>query len=143
MTISASRRPQAERAAEWYAVERMGCVVTRRAVRVQYQSVDFFGSDIVGKTRDGAHVYIQVTAGGNSAVSARRRKLEAIPWHTTDRVQLLQLVQTHDPANGRRKLWFFRVHNFALKRNARVWTTESDAVPVPADWFSARSRNDL
>jgi hypothetical protein len=139
---AASKRPEAERAGEHYAREVMGCVLTRRALRTKYAKVDFFASDVVGKRPNGTHVYLQVTAGQDSAVTARRRKLEAIPWHPTDTVQLLQLVQTPDPANGRRTLWFFRVHEYGskwLKTNIKTitWRTYSQAVPVPRVWFKA------
>jgi len=134
-----SKRNDAEKATVHYAREIHNCVVTRRAVRARFQKVDFFGSDIVGKRDDGSHVYIQTTAGQHSAVTARRRKLEAIPWHPTDTVELLQLVQTPDPANARRKLWFFRVHCYELygMLYLRQWHTEEKAVPVPKEWFKA------
>ena len=137
--IPKNKRREAECAAEWYAHEDHFCVLTRRAVRTQWQKVDFFGADVVGKTASGQHVYLQVTAGQSSAVTARRRKLEAIPWHKTDTVELLQLIQTEDPANARRKLWWFRVHRFAAPAGgARVWETDEEAVRVPREWFRAR-----
>jgi len=129
------KRADAERATVWYAREIHGCVVTRRAVQVQFQKVDFFGCDIVGKKPDGSHVYIQTTAGQAACVTARRRKLEVIPWHSSDVVELLQLRQTEDPANARRKLWFFRVHWF--EQFSRLWMTKDEAVPVPKEWFKA------
>ena len=128
-----SKRGDAERATVWYARKILKCVYTRRAVRTQWQTVDFFGSDIVGKRSDGSHVYIQTTAGQDSAVTARRRKLEKIPWHESDTVQLVQLRQTEDPANARRKLWFFRVHIY----EDGVWSTSEDAVVIPREWFKA------
>lgn len=141
MKNAKSKRGDAERATVWYAREILGCVVTRRAVRTQFQSVDFFGSDIVGKMPDGSHVYIQATAGQDSAVTTRRRKLEAIPWHETDIVQLVQLRQTEDPANARRKKWFFRVHEYQYifidDRHDREWVTHDQAVDVPREWFKA------
>ena len=132
---AASKRPEAERAAEWYAIKELECVVTRRALRTKFAKVDFFASDVLAKRVDGSHVYIQVTAGQASAVTARRRKLEKIPWHESDTVQLLQLVQTEDPANSRKKLWFFRVHKYEQERGE--WWTEMEAVPVPRHWFKA------
>ena len=128
-----NKRGDAERAAEWYARKIHGCLVTRRAVRTQWQSVDFFGSDVVGKKADGRHVYIQVTAGQHSAVTTRRRKLEEIPWHYTDTIELLQLIQTIDPSNARRKHWFFRVHYY----DGVLWDTKDDAVQIPREWFKA------
>lgn len=139
-----TKRGDAERAAVHYCHEEMKCVITRRAIRTKFQSVDFFAADVVGKRADGSHVYVQVTAGGASAVTARRRKLEVIPWHATDKVQLLQLIQTEDPANGKRKLWFFRVHIYAgdvlSGVRLRHWTTMVQAVPVPREWFKARPK---
>jgi hypothetical protein len=119
----------------------IGCVVTRKAIRTQWQSVDYFCSDVVGKKVDGSHVYIQVTAGQAEAVRQRRRKLEDIPWHNTDTVLLLQLVQTPDPANGKKTLWFFRVHGYKiyLSRVNRVWQTDDQAVPVPKEWFHKKA----
>ena len=132
-----SKRNDAERAAVNFAHKHLGCVVTRRAVRTQWQKVDFFAADVVGKYDDGSHVYIQATAGQHSAVTARRRKLEKYPWHSTDTVLLLQLVQTEDPANARKKLWFFRVHEYVLDGYSRAWETYEDAVPIPKEWFKA------
>lgn len=147
-----SKRGDAERAAEHYCHDQMKCVITRRAVRTKWQKQDFFGCDVIGKRADGVHVYVQVTAGQHSAVTARRRKLEDIPWHKTDIVHLLQLVQTEDPANARRKLWFFRLHMYVpdscfcedryplqdfLLGKKRVWKTEENAIPVPREWFKA------
>ena len=129
-----TKRADAERAAEWFAHEVMNCIVTRRAVRSQWQKVDFFGSDIVGKKSDGTYVYIQATAGQDSAVSIRKRKLEKIPWGSFDRVLLVQLRSTEDPANARRKLWFFRVHEL---RDGE-WSTWKNAVEVPRGWFKKR-----
>ncbi len=124
-------RANAEKAAIWYCHKIHKCVVTRRAVRAQWQAVDMFGADVVGKKKDGSHVYVQATAGQASAVTARRRKLEKIPWHKTDVVELVQLVNTEDPANARRKLYFFRVHVYDKKE----WSTLDVAVPVPREWF--------
>jgi len=132
---AAAKRGDAERATVHYAIHVHKCVVTRRAVRTQWQSVDFFAADVVGKKEDGSHIYIQTTAGQHSAVTARRRKLEKIPWHSTDTVELLQLIQTIDPANARRKLWFFRVHWF--ETFSKIWMTKDEAVPVPKEWFKA------
>lgn len=129
-----SKRPEAERACEWYAREVCGCVITRRAVRTQFQSVDFFAADCVGKRADGSHVYIQATAGQTEAVRTRRRKLDVIPWHPSDVVLLLQLVQTEDPANARRKKFFFREH---VRDEIGTWSVLPEAFPVPKEWFKA------
>ena len=132
---SKSKRPEAERAAEHYAREVCHCVLTRRPVRTQWQSIDFFAADIVGKKKNGSHVYIQVTAGQASSVSARRKKLEKIPWHESDKVQLAQLVQTPNPANARKIDYFFRIHEYS--GNPREWHIYEKAQPIPKEWFKA------
>jgi hypothetical protein len=130
-----SKRPEAERASEWYAVKECGCVITRRACRTKWQSVDMFCCDVVGKRPGGSHVYIQATAGQNEAVRQRRRKLDSIPWHPSDEVLLLQLVHTENPANARSKLWFFRVHR--LRTIDLKWLVDTEAYPVPKEWFKS------
>ena len=137
-TNAKSKRGDAERATVHYCHNVLGCVVTRRAVRAKFQSVDFFAADVVGKMPDGSHVYVQTTAGQYSAVTSRRRKLEKIPWHYSDKVLICQLIQTEDPANSRRKLWFFRIHSLnqrGLKSNE--WETLPDAYAIPKEWFKA------
>ncbi len=139
MPNAKSKRNDAERATVHYAVEICECVRTRRAIKTKWQSVDFFGADVVGKRTDGSHVYIQVTAGAYAAVTARRRKLEAEAWHPTDTVLLLQLIQTIDPANAKRKKWFFRVHEYIRASELhRIWHTNEQAVEIPPIWFRAR-----
>jgi hypothetical protein len=135
-----TKRREAEVAAEHYAYEVMGCIRTVRAVRTQWQRQDMFSSDVLGKRSDGSLVALQVTAGGNEAVSSRRRKLEKEIWYGSDTVQLLQLVSTENPGKGVRKLWFFRVHiydydDYIDELSSRTWTTIPDAVPVPKEWF--------
>lgn len=137
MKNAKSKRADAERAAEWYA-RSLGCVVTRRAVQTRWQKQDFFAADVVGKMPDGSHVYVQVTAGQAGRVTERRRKLEQVPWDVKDIVQLVQLRQTEDPANARRKKWFFRVHEYQWDgRGDRAWITHDKAVDVPREWFKA------
>jgi len=132
--VAKSRRPQAERASEHLLRNLYGCVVTRRAVRTQWQSVDFFGCDIVGKKEDGTHIYAQVTAGQDQAVRVRRKKLDKFPWHETDTVYVLQLVERQSVENPRRKDWYFRI--YAWKAD-RTWTNGECSVKVPAEWFKA------
>ena len=132
-----SKRADAEKATVWFAHKNLDCVVTRRAIRTMYQKVDFFAADIVGKRVDGSHVYIQTTAGQYSAVTARRRKLESIPWHKSDQVLICQLVSTEDPANSRRKLYFFRVHELSEEGSDFNWWTWNKAVEIPREWFKA------
>ena len=134
--VAKSKRPEAERAGEWYLREVCGCVVTRRAVRTKWQSVDFFASDVMGKRLNGRTFYAQVTAGKVEAVRSRRRKLEAVPWHPSDRVMVLQLVFTPNPAHARRKLWFFRVHNYNHGLTPE-WLVDDEAASVPKTWFRA------
>ena len=131
------KRREAEVASEWYGRETLGCVATRRTVKAKFNKVDFFAADMVGKRKDGSHVYIQVTAGQADKVRIRRRKLEKYPWHKTDTVQIVRLIQTIDPANARRKLWFFRVHAYDLVNGKRQWSTEEQAVRIPSEWFKA------
>jgi len=116
-----------------------GCVVTRRALRTKYAKVDFYCADIIGKHADGSCVYAQLTAGGNPALRIRRRKLETVPWHESEEVMVLQLTFMPDPANMRRKLWFFRVHRFhpGYVRVCDRWTVDDEAAPVPKEWFKA------
>jgi len=134
-----SKRPDAERAAVHYVMDFLGCIESCRAVRTQWQRQDLFGADVMGKFSDGSKVFVQATAGQNSAVTARRRKLETV-WHITDLVQIAQLVQTEDPASGRRKLWFFRIHDYTVVTVdpcERAWITIDKAVPVPREWFKS------
>lgn len=133
-----TKRAEAERASEWYAIHFHKCVVTRRATRSRFQKIDFFGCDTMGKKKDGTMVFIQVTAGNNTQVTKRRRKLEAIPWQDTDRVELLQLIQTINPANARRKKWYFRIHCYRrAAAGYREWVTEVQAYSIPKLWFKS------
>lgn len=134
-----TKRSDAERAGVWFLMEACNCVIARKAIRTQWQSVDFFASDVVGKKSNGEHVYAQVTAGQIESVRQRRRKLEAIPWHTSDSVFLLQLRHVVDPKHKGRRLWSFRVHAYALigSTTKRVWRVLNEAYPVPTAWFRA------
>jgi len=137
--VKKTKRPEAERAAEWYAIEILNALVTRRAVKSRFQKMDFFGADVMGKRADGSMIFIQATAGQHAAVTKRRRKLEEIPWNKDDTVELVQLTNTPDPANARKKLWFFRVHVYFLAemKGFRQWITLEKAVPVPKLWFKS------
>jgi len=128
---SKALRRQAEVAAEHY-LRSLGCVMTRRCFRTQFAKVDFFGADVVGKMPDGSHVYAQVTTGGKQAMSARRKKLEAVPWNGTDVVLLLQLVSTPGP-RGSKLLWF--------RQYAYVggdWFRDPEDVSVPKEWLKTK-----
>ncbi len=134
------KRADAERASEHYCHEIMDCVATRRSIRTQWQKVDFFSCDIVGKRTNGSHVYIQVTAGQTPKVLERKKKIEKEVWHASDTVQILQLVQTDNPGKGSRKLWFFRVYEYKLiwldsEGNCRRWYTLNTAISIPKEWF--------
>ena len=133
--VAKSKRPEAERAAEHYLYEVFGCLPEQiiRAVRTMYQRQDLWASDVMGRAADGRCYFAQATAGGDEAVRVRRRKLEKICWNEYDNVMLLQLVETINPANARRKLFFFRVH--VLNRLSKKWVVEEDAHPVPRAWF--------
>jgi len=76
-----------------------------------------------------------VTAGQDEAVRVRRRKLEKISWNMYDNVLLLQLVEQQDPANNRRKLFFFRVHHLDWLKPDNGWSVDDVAFPVPKEWF--------
>ena len=140
--IAKKHRADAERAAEHYLHEHYGCTHTVRAVRTQWQRQDLFASDVIGKDGGGDMVFAQVTCGRTEAVRSRRRKLEAIPWSTTDRVLVLQLVERENPANARRKDFYFREHVFDHKYELKAWYVEADAVPVPRRWFRAWKAED-
>jgi hypothetical protein len=145
--IAKSRRPQAERAGEHYLREVCGCVVTQRAMRTKWARVDLYASDVTGKRPDGSCVYAQVTAGQSEALRVRRRKLEAIPWHASETVLVLQLTSTEDPANRRRKFWWFRVHRYhhfldMTDCELGYWTVDDRAESVPKEWFKAWKETD-
>ena len=138
-----TKRVDAEKACEHYARVVLDCVCTRRPVRTQFQSIDFFGADVVGKRRDGSHVYIQVTTGQANAARVRRRKLEAYPWHPSDAVYLLQLCRDDSQRPIR---WFFNIHRYVIEDIAsalteecpdRVWRNSDEQMDVPRIWFKA------
>ena len=136
-----SKRGDAERAAEWYVHEVLKCVESCRSVKTQWQRQDMFGCDVIGIRKDGSLCFIQATAGQHSAVTARRRKLER-NYRTCDTVQVIRLVSNQDPANARRKLWFFRVHEYIGDdydgpHDRRHWETQDKAIPVPKEWFKS------
>ena len=131
-----SDRGPVERAAEHFAVS-LGAVSTVRAVRTQWQRQDLFGCDVLGLRENGDLIGIQATSGENSAVTARRRKLEAHPWAASALVLVVQLRKLPDPANARRLQHFFRVHEYALVGGRRAWGVWNEAPAVPREWFKA------
>jgi hypothetical protein len=127
----------AERAAEHFAREVLGCVQTRRAVRTRFQKVDFFGCDLMGRREDGSSVWIQVTAsregsaGKNSGnVWSRKRKIETVPWREDDTVLMLEMVREK---NGRS--WDYHFRGQQLREHA-MWF-QKEPIPVPKRWFKA------
>ena len=139
--VAKSKRPEAERASEHYLYHVCGCdpAQIRRAIRTKWQSVDFWACDVMGRTREGMCHFAQVTAGQDEAVRVRRRKLEKISWNIYDNVLLLQLVEQQDPANNRRKIFFFRVHHLDWLKPDNGWTVDDVAFPVPKEWFKKLS----
>ncbi len=133
--VAKSRRPEAEKAAEHYLHEVCGCLIPtiRKAIRAKWQSVDFWACDVMGKDKRGHSYFAQVTAGQVEAVRIRRRKLEKIPWNICESVFVLQLVETIDPANARKKLFFFRVHR--LDSVNMIWSVDDRAPSIPRAWF--------
>jgi len=131
--VAKSKRPEAERAAEHYLFHVFGCEPDQieRAVRTQWQSVDFWGCDAMGRAKDGRCYFAQVTAGQNEAVRVRRRKLDKISWNPFETVVVLQLVEQPNPAFAQRKDFYFRVHRL-IQGN---WSVDTIAHPVPKEWF--------
>lgn len=148
--IAKSKRPQAERAGEWCLAECFACIRTRRALRTKFAKVDFWGSDVMGMRKGGTKVFAQVTCGGNTALSVRRKKLEKYPWHPTDTVIVLQMVERQDVADQRKTAWFFRVHRLEqyfhqykpvelnqITAPEREWSSTQDVIPISPHWFKA------
>ena len=142
-TLAKSKRPEAERASEHYLVHVCGCdpEQIRRAIRTKWQSVDFWACDVMGRTKDGMVYFAQVTAGKTEAVRVRRRKLEKISWNIYDNVMVLQLVEQQDPANMRRKQFFFRVHHY--DHIGGTWFVDETANLVPREWFKKFQVSDV
>lgn len=138
--VAKSRRPEAEKAAEHYLHEVCGCdpAQIRKAVRTKWQSVDFWGSDVMGRTQNGYVYFAQVTAGQIEAVRQRRRKLEKISWNAYETVLLLQMVETPNPANARRKDFYFRVHRYF--HQDFEWSVDDEAYKIPREWFQKLKR---
>ena len=128
-TVSKDLPRKAEVALEWWLRERQGCVVVERAKRGKFFRQDLFGGDAVGKDKEGRWYVGQVTTGGNSALSNRRRKLESIPWGPEDSVYLLQLKV--DKAK-RKHRYYFRIQGL-LGGEWSKWREEE----VPREWFAA------
>jgi hypothetical protein len=132
--VAKSKRPQAERAAEWALRASFGCVATRRALRTKFAKVDFFACDVIGLCSNGVKWWVQVTAGQTAAVLVRRKKIEEYAWHELDCIAVWQLVERADVANPRRKAWFFRVWRYYP--HLASWCEDSP-IPVLSSWFKA------
>lgn len=132
--VSKSKCGPAETAAMWYLHEVCHCdpAQIRKAIRAKFQSVDFWACDVMGRTKRGEVFFAQVTTGGNEAVRVRRRKLEKISWNDTETVMVLQLVESQNPTDARKKVFHFRVHNLEDKDQ---WYVEPESVLVPRKWF--------
>ena len=112
---------------------------TRRTVRTQWQMIDFFGADVIGKGKEDT-VYIQVTVSQQSKhVMERRRKLEQIPWTETDYVCVFQYVERKSISNPRRKERFFRSYVYdAYPDGERRWLSNS-AINITPDMLKAHA----
>jgi len=132
--VAKSRRSDTERAAEHYLYHEYKCLphTIRRAVRTKYQSVDFWGCDVMAKDEWGHSYFAQVTTGGVEAVRQRRRKLEKIPWNDLEHIMVLQMIETPDPLDNRKKKFYFRVHEMDKTRELE-WIVGLEE--IPRDWF--------
>ena len=117
--------------------------VTRRAVRTQWQKVDFFGADVMGKRKEGT-VYIQTTTSQRpEQVRVRRRKLEVVPWNPLDRVLLFEVEERPNVVNRRKKDLFFRVHQYEgdiLTASIRLERTRKEPIPFNPEVHVKRVR---
>ena len=133
-----NKRKDAEKAVVWMAYEMFNAIEYVKSIQTKWQRVDIFSADVASKDKDGKVTYIQVTAGQDSAISVRKKKLEKIPWHYSERVLLVQLKQRQEVINARRKEWFFKVWEFMPDvgghRNWELWT---DPVNIPRKWFKS------
>jgi len=126
--MSKQDRRYAEVAAQWLAVKEFECTYIRKAIRTKFQSVDFFGSDVMGINEYGHKVFIQATAGQDAAVTQRRRKLEKYPWHESDTVLVAILRKVKI---GRSYHYHFRISEY----DDKTWMYWSTNVEVPRHWF--------
>ena len=128
-------RQNAERASEHFLYHVYHCEPSQiiRAVKTRYQRQDLWAADTAGRTKRSEVFYAQVTAGGSEALRQRRRKLEKICWRPDETVLVLQLVERPDPANARKKQFYFRIHRLDTVNN--MWTVDDRACFVPRAWF--------
>lgn len=144
-TNTKADRMNAERSAEHFAIQNLQCIATVRAIRTQWQRQDLFGADVLGLRADGSMVALQATAGQDSAVTARRRKLEKYPWPDDALVAVVQLRRQEDPANRRKIKYFFRILELARSKGpfgrrdkeSWSWTVWPKAIEIPRAWFKS------
>ena len=133
-----TKRKDAEKATVWFAYKKLGAVRHVKSIQTQYQRVDIFSTDVASKDKTGAVTYIQTTAGKDQAVFARRKKLEKVPWHESERVLLAQLKQRQQIVNARKKEWFFKIWEYKLNNDGnREWVLWDEPISVPKEWFKA------
>lgn len=123
-------RKKAELAAEHFAIEVLECTKTRKAIHARFNPIDFFSCDVMGVRKDGSKIYIQVTAGGKSAVYERLLKVKSEVWHPSEEVYLLEL----DRSVYKPFAYFFRIRRYENLK----WRTDYELKEVPKSWFKKR-----
>ena len=130
MLMSKQDRRWAELAAEWMVADVFNCIHTRRALKTKFAKVDFWASDVMGMNKFGEKYFIQVTAGQDSAVSQRRKKLEKYSWHELDTVMVAALRKEKV---GRSYKYHFILHEY--NATTKVWENNKSQITVPREWF--------
>lgn len=133
-------RAKAEIAAAHYAKEVESCYVTRKAAKSQFQQVDFFAADVMGKRENGSTVYIQVTCGNNQKVKERMHKLEQHAWNGYEDVIMLQLNRKKE---SRSFVYYFSIWRYVPTYSQnypppRHWTKFYEGYDVPKAWFKSK-----
>ena len=118
----------AENVAMWYAVKVEKCIhipemPVYKALRSRFHRQDFWGADVMGMRKNGSKVWIQVTTGGSSAVSARKKRLMHL-WGQDDTVLMMQI-------SGRHGKYFMTV----WRKEGREWKTLREKERIPNEWF--------
>lgn len=97
-------------------------------MRTRFQRQDIFGADVVGRHSLGV-IYAQVTTGGSSAVSARKKKLKTINWfHEFEEVLMLQVLTKKV---GRKNVSEFRIWELDPVQG---WLEWDELVAIPSEW---------
>lgn len=116
---------------------------TRRTVRTQWQKIDFFGADVIGKGKEDT-VYIQVTTAKHSKeILLRKRKMGDVPWLETDRVYVFQCVERKSVSNPRKKELFFRTYIYYggyISNGGDPFWLSSDPIAITPDMLKAHSQ---